>query len=589
MRRSSPATRPARRSRRERGFVVLWMAMVLLLLIGVAAFAVDLVHAYVVGQEAQNAADAAALGGVTALQNDLTGTAAINRAADLADKNGFASGVTATPTGANQLTVEVKQDVDTWFAKIFGIDTLSVDRTAVAEYDPPVAMGSPANNIGDVPAGSCTDAGFLAGPPVPCVSAHFAANANQNLFAQVVGPDAPSSQGNPYTTRNCSSFYPTDGCTGPGAGNNTLYDGAEYFFISNDMPGGDITPYVYDGAYVNTGFGFCDTTTNGITNADPARYAKNSPYCAADLVTGGLAGIIPPVGTQFELLGPDGDLDPTNNPVLCSTGIIPGEEPPNGTPITNPITLANFEKWQPICPAGSPTIHGATADKFHPYEIRVTTSATGEGTNNFSLMALHDPGTPPTNGLAVYTSERLPLFASKNGATGPAAFYVARVLPSSRPRTLNLDLFDLGDSIGGGGTGSLQVFAVPDYNAGTEVPLAGCTFTQPVGSPPDGSNYDLAPPWGSAADIVSAPTCGQVSSEIQYDATAPGAMGSHYWQGQWVTISIPIPAKPAYSCTTNLFENCWIKLRITPNRGQQLGDATTWNAHMAGGPVRLVG
>jgi Flp pilus assembly protein TadG len=47
----------------ERGFVVIWMAIVLFLLLAIAALAVDLVHAYAEAQHLQNAVDAAALAG----------------------------------------------------------------------------------------------------------------------------------------------------------------------------------------------------------------------------------------------------------------------------------------------------------------------------------------------------------------------------------------------------------------------------------------------------------------------------------------------------------------------------------------------
>jgi Flp pilus assembly protein TadG len=91
---------------RECGFVAIWMAMVLIVLLGVAAFAVDLMHAYVVAQEAQNAADAAALGGV--IEVPKSAASADSRARSLAQANGFNSAeVTPHASGTNQLTVDV--------------------------------------------------------------------------------------------------------------------------------------------------------------------------------------------------------------------------------------------------------------------------------------------------------------------------------------------------------------------------------------------------------------------------------------------------------------------------------------------------
>src|SRR5262245_24650005 len=76
----------------EGGFVLVWMGLTLILLLGVAAFAVDLVHAYAVEQSAQNAADAAALAGAVDVPRDTGGcNSSAPHALAVASHNGFTS------------------------------------------------------------------------------------------------------------------------------------------------------------------------------------------------------------------------------------------------------------------------------------------------------------------------------------------------------------------------------------------------------------------------------------------------------------------------------------------------------------------
>jgi hypothetical protein len=588
----------------DRGFVAVWMAIVLFVLIGVAAFAVDLVHAYVVGQQVQNAADAAALAGAEQIPADIgcpgppTPGHAYTAAQTLANQNLSKDGIstigpnttfTASCTGPNEMTVHVKTKVDTWFARALGFSTLTVNRSAVAQYDGPLDMGSPANNLGDVPGDSCTDLGYPAGSPPSCAS--VSANANQNLWAQIQGPETTKTSGNAYTTDYCNGT--TDGCSTTGMGGNTQFsgpggEGVEYFYVHNDLPGQPLMISVYDAGFVDTG-GFCDPSTHNIDPTSltyPSRYALNSPYCAGDERQVGLNPTgSNPMDVEFQILGPDNTPDPSDNPVVCTTGDIPGQEPLNSDPLLggspdgiDPSVKKWFEQWQPICPAF------ASDGTLTDYEVRVITT-TGQGTDQFALLATHGLGKPilPNGDLAISAKERLPLFASKPTG-GPGEFYLARVTPSDQPRTLSLSFFDLGDSqppptCGGVGqppcpasTGTLDIY--PD--GGSD--FSGCqTITGPTPIIGYGKNTPNGPPWGDLG-----PPGGQPCS-FTYDKTS--------WNGQWVTISVPIPT--SYNCNgndPNDFQSCWVKIKITPGSGVlPLSDATTWNATISGAPVRLVG
>src|SRR5215471_4382319 len=120
----------SRRRADETGIVIVWMTVVLVLLLSVAAFAVDLVHAYVEAENAQKAADAAALAGATLVPGDATSCASpSSRAAQLATDNGFTDGVNGASvlpscSPPNEMRVTVKSTFDTFFARIMGFDKL---------------------------------------------------------------------------------------------------------------------------------------------------------------------------------------------------------------------------------------------------------------------------------------------------------------------------------------------------------------------------------------------------------------------------------------------------------------------------------
>ena len=138
---------------RERGVTLILAAMVLPILIGMAGFAADFGWLYWNGIKIQHGADAAALSGVVYEPEDQVTAYAEARAS--AAENGYddlAPGTTVTPVdfsddntavdNANQLRVTVEHAVPTFFMKVFGIDSVTIGRSAVAEYVLPLAMGS---------------------------------------------------------------------------------------------------------------------------------------------------------------------------------------------------------------------------------------------------------------------------------------------------------------------------------------------------------------------------------------------------------------------------------------------------------------
>ena len=134
-----------RRSKSEHGQALVIMVLSLTVLLGMAALAIDVGHAYLAQRTLQSSADAAALAGAQAIPNS---TAATDLALEYSGEEGMKNardnlpGVSSTITtecreGAacapvNAVVVEQTATVETSFARVLGIDTIDVSARAVA-------------------------------------------------------------------------------------------------------------------------------------------------------------------------------------------------------------------------------------------------------------------------------------------------------------------------------------------------------------------------------------------------------------------------------------------------------------------------
>jgi Flp pilus assembly protein TadG len=137
-----------RRARGERGQILAVVALALVALLGISAFAIDVGYAYYAKRQLQSATDAAALAGAQDLPNATTAVqTAKTYAADNTPSNLgsfaftyttactntaiLATGCTAS-VNPNQLTVSGTASTNTWFAGIFGITHFDVSAHANA-------------------------------------------------------------------------------------------------------------------------------------------------------------------------------------------------------------------------------------------------------------------------------------------------------------------------------------------------------------------------------------------------------------------------------------------------------------------------
>jgi len=142
----------------ERGATLVLSAMVLVVVIGMAGFAVDLGWLFLKSTETQKAAESAALAGVVHMPNPSStpwgpGAEAFDTAIDVASRNGYTSGVSPNEVVGkpNQLNVSVSTTVPTFFMKVFGISDVSFTRDATAEQLPPLKIGSDESYLGTDP------------------------------------------------------------------------------------------------------------------------------------------------------------------------------------------------------------------------------------------------------------------------------------------------------------------------------------------------------------------------------------------------------------------------------------------------------
>ena len=112
----------------------------------------------------------------------------------------------------NQLRVTVSTTVRNFFIGLVGLPRQTITRTAVAEFEGPVPMGSPANNLGNQPIAT-GDLDWGSGLSDP-------ESANPEVWAQIAGAGTNKHNGDRFTANLCgSTSLPVYAC----AGSNTEY------------------------------------------------------------------------------------------------------------------------------------------------------------------------------------------------------------------------------------------------------------------------------------------------------------------------------------------------------------------------------
>jgi putative Flp pilus-assembly TadE/G-like protein len=276
----------------ESGATLVLIALLLTVLMGMAAFAIDFGWLYWNGIKIQHGADAAALAGVIYEPGDQS--TAYAEAKGSAAENGYndtSPATVVTPVdfsddstaveNENQLAVTVTHTVPTFFMKVFGVESISISRRAVAEYALPLAMGSDLPYFGQDPA----------------------LGRNPNFWANIHGYYTGRRMGDRFASQ-CNSGGSQSGCTKNPERRQTVSQGTNGGY--SDYTGG----YIY-GIEVPTG-----ATNLAVEIFDGPFYRGGGDFfLTGDQPQGGSPGPT----TLFMLYGPDPTpLDTTDgNELLC--------------------------------------------------------------------------------------------------------------------------------------------------------------------------------------------------------------------------------------------------------------------------------
>jgi hypothetical protein len=389
----------ARRSRGQRGYVMVLFALLLIPILLITGLAVDVGSWYNKTTDIQKASDAAALAGVVWLPDLVKAEAAARTAAT---RNGYTDGVNdvtvqVSQIGDRRLRVTITDNtVGSFFYQNLGGRQIKLGRKASAEYVLPVPLGSPENRLGNDPTAS------------PAYT--------PNLWGSISAPYTKKEDGDPFSTK-CSNTTSGTGCTQ----SNTEYRNWGYIYVI-DVPASEInknlTVQVYDaGHYARANFANFETADYGTVN------------------------------TEFELYRPDDTplnsldgLTATNSlKGKCTSG--PGEFYAAANEPTN--TYKNV--WKTLCTV--------KADEAGQWLLQVKSSNipgvvdAGTGFNQYSLKATLSGTVQP----ALFSYGDLSLFNNLPNLSGTftSTFYLAKIDQIHAGKTLQVSMFDPGDGASG--------------------------------------------------------------------------------------------------------------------------------------------
>jgi hypothetical protein len=592
------------RHRTEQGYAaILVAAMTAAVMLPLCAISVDIARLYVEAQRIQNAADAAAMAGVTYMPDDFA--SATSTAKTVAKRNGFDDAsssvevIVAQGTKPTQLKVTINSTVYNTFAASFNSTWATVSRYSIADYNGPAPMGSPCNTFGNEPSPGSGETTYP-GSQLVAPSGGASCSTNPQFWGAIAGPETPKGNGDEIMTRKCPGGE--DGCSG---GTNDEFDPAGYFYIVRVAAGAvgqPVTLQIYDPSFVETG-DTCErapdsvSTPTGVairTNMNPytttdgtTRYAESAnTFCTGDVLTS-TTGEAPV--TSFALRAPTDTYRPVNGtPVSGCTKQYKGfreDETPSNTTDNLDVSSARlrekkddnttnglynqqlaqvFHQWVTFC-TFTPTAAGdyylqvrtnvalgGTADGLGGYQgnSNVTsqsdddTNVKGNGNNRFALRVV---GTA-RSAVSIAGWDHMGIYANYSGAT--TTFNLVRVIPASASKNLLITFFDVGDA---SDPGTIKVLGPQESGTNLPNPITGCT--------------------GS----------GVVNGALTNCQLTNVSSGSG-WNGKIQNIRVPIPSN--YNCNSTQAGGCWFRLQVSFPGG--VSDTTTWSARVEGDPVRLI-
>jgi hypothetical protein len=471
----------------------------------------------------------------------------------LAVQNGYTNGSGSVVVDAHrnepnhqQMDVAISAPIPTFFMRIFGINSLTATRTAHAQYNLPLPMGSPLNVFGDPTA---TD---LQGNAL-------------NFWAAIQGPCTLKANGDPYATKDFTTVHPN--CQGvttadnpeyksPAAGDNGTYD---YSIKIPPGGGGTLSIQLYDPEFCQRSAQDHDTGDTAFTSAnfDTTFTLYNQSFTPYDLSDDTVIKTVSyPGGGETSTTDGQGGKTHSCSPYYVHTDPVTNDDAAGGTgSVCYPAGA---------CGAANPWIQFATVSVTPgTYRINVQTSTVGtnaaDGSNMFAIRATSSASAalqPQVFGGTVGTQSTMSIY--NNLQAGTSYIYLAQIDSTNAGKTLVVDLFDPGDLNGTG----VMYFEEPCLG------VAGCP----------GSGYrDDQFTWRNSGTNLNA--TGTQSATVSSVTTCSG--GNSNFQGKWLVVTIPID--PTYTAPLN----GWWKVKYVITGGVA-HDRTTWTAKVQNSPVHLV-
>jgi len=548
-----------RRPDGERGFTLVWSALLLTTLMLMAAFSVDVGSWYGRATKIQRAADAAALAGVT--QPDLAD--ATVEALRVARKNGFIHGVDdvtidVTKPNPRRLKVTiVDSDVPAHFGRVVK-DRITITRSATAEYTEPILLGSPQNYLGS---GDMTPTWTGTVPP--------GANVPQNFWLSVNGYCTAKEEGDYFLAR----YDGTSNEDPLGCGSEALPTSSSYSEPNSDYSGAG---YTYAVVVPPSRSNHIDIEFYDMAYCPDGASASASSPIDEKLIASGSQ-----ITTYIRVRYPDNDGTPfviddddlmwegavTSNPVNCPTYFRQWWTPSNLEGVRGPRNTSGGNPLR-ITTSDAPTASGQP-DRYH-VEVWTQREENSYGFNNFAIRANIQSLSGRRCDKRGYdqcpqVSGETALSVFADAPTSVATFYLAQIAPSYAGKGMVIGLWDPGE-----GGQEIRVFN-PDTDSG------------------DGSAWPFE--WRTSDNLFPNFTA-DYRLDVSGTGPQPGPGGTRFGQGKFndrlVEMKLQVPSDYAAA------DGGWWRLRYrfdadnpTCRIAGRVCDRTTWMVRIVGDPVHL--
>jgi Flp pilus assembly protein TadG len=573
--RHRPLRQRAPRTRRgQRGQAIIIMAFLSIFMISLLGLVIDTVRLYILTAQAERVAEAAALAGALYMPNYYNTPApapdnedAVKRVCEVAKQNGItncpaaAGQVGARPSTVTgnqyELQVTVTLQADIFFLAFVSpnLSSATVSRSAIAQFLPPIALGSRASYFGD-------EADQQDGKPLQSFWARlngpYSLQENGDAFTPIwqEGPTDPINYPDASSSiYNFSRWGGTAGktnhqqygqCTGCPSGPITNPDQHQPGFTGKQ----GVLGYNYE-IVVPSGAGsiqvqiynpvFDPTVVTGAVGIDDLGSACNDPNnkvagtCKTDLKGEYLQ-------LSYSLYSAPLSFDRTTDTLLTTTPF----SPPSLDLISGDLSAHGCSgAWDPEkqqCVAKPSYVENwytlYTIDT--PGTYRLAIEATGYyGEHEYAVKLTNTSGGTPPSGVRLWAWNDMCVYFTISGGTD-ARFDLGEIPAAYAGKTLNFSLFDPGD---GGGTIHLDILDP----SGNPVPLPSWVRTVT----------------GSNGTVI--------------DATG------QYYNGLWLHLPIAIPAN--YNPTPG---NDWWQIEYQTGTGSTPNDTISISISLSGSPIHLV-